>query len=179
MGDNANTEGTNRRPGFRHTPVSSKLQHDMFISKPKDPSRQSQASRLVSSQQYEMESARPFARALCASRTPMKEGVRTLSQPYHYSASGCDERRTQTSINVGIRLPAGSRTSDAQPTGLTDGRGVSVKRRFLESQMNQCVLLSNPQPASGAERGKSHDTLPPIHAGLRRVAAALNAGAGP
>jgi hypothetical protein len=178
MGDNANTEGTNRRPGFRHTPVSSKLQHDMFISKPKDPSRQSQASALYDLSNMRW-SQRVRCQAVCASRTPMKEGVRTLSQPYHYSASGCDERRTQTSINVGIRLPAGSRTSDAQPTGLTDGRGVSVKRRFLESQMNQCVLLSNPQPASGAERGKSHDTLPPIHAGLRRVAAALNAGAGP
>jgi len=43
----------------------------------KDPSRQSQASRLVSSQQYEMESARPLPGRMCIAHTD-EEGRQNL-----------------------------------------------------------------------------------------------------
>lgn len=62
--------------------------------------------------------------------------------------------------------------------GPADEQGASVERRLLEKLMNQCVL-SNPQRAARQQANLMTPLPPLLHAGLRRVAAALNAAAGP
>jgi len=55
----------------------------------KDPSRQSQASRLVSSQQYEMESARPLPGRMCIAHTD-EEGRQNLEPALPLTTSPVD-----------------------------------------------------------------------------------------
>ena len=159
-----NTKGTNRRRVFRHTPVIKRaFIATLFISKPKKTlldNHRHPAWYHLSNMRW---SQRVRCQGVCASRTPMKKGVRTLSQPYRSPLRQLMRRKAHTGFHQRRSPPTRggggcSRTSDAM--GPADEQGANVERRLLAKLMNHCVL-SNPQPASGAETGKSHDTLPP------------------
>lgn len=98
MGDNANTTGTNRSPGFRHTPIFKASSRHCSFRNPKTLLHNHRHPALyhLSNMRW---SQRVRCQGVCAARTPMNEGVRTLTQPYRSPLSHLLRRRAHADFH--------------------------------------------------------------------------------